>query len=275
MNPCTEPNSETLLHRYVQGKLSEIDARRYEEHFFECPACLTQVESLQAVARKLAADRVPLPARVHEKKPFVMPYRAMGSIAAALVVTCLVFFLARRVKHSLPARATATPATPAAHRSASTSKADSAMVALADFSMPPFQPARLRGMGDNADFAAAMEAYSKHDCEGALTSLARVPPDDRAATAAHFYTVICEMQQRDLGAAYGSLSRVAYAVDTPQQEAAFYYLAQVEIARGDFRSAQADLVQTVIQHGEFEQHARTELNEIRAPQSAPVRIDQP
>lgn len=273
MNVCTEPNSEVMLNRYVQGTLSEIDARHFEEHFFECTSCLVQVEALQTIARKLAADRVPLPGRLVVKKEFVWPYRMLGAIAAMLVVACLIALLARRTNHSASQTAAALPAT--VSKPAVTAKPATGFAALADFSMPPFEPAHLRGVSSNADFVAGMQAYSRRDCQGALAALTHVSSDDSASTAARFYTGICQMQERDLGAAYGSLGRVAYAVDTPQQEAAFYYLAQVEIARGDARSAQADLVQTVILHGEFERRARTELNQIRTPQSAPAAAATP
>jgi hypothetical protein len=83
MTHCTGTPAEQLLESYLQGTLSEAEARGFEEHYFDCPVCLAQAEALQSVAMKLKG--LPMPP---EKKPIPWPRRAglWGAIAATLVV---------------------------------------------------------------------------------------------------------------------------------------------------------------------------------------------
>jgi hypothetical protein len=83
MNHCKGSPSEQFLESYVRGTLPEAEAEGFEEHYFDCPACLAQVEALQAVALKLASQ-----SRMPAKKPIPWPRRARlwGAIAATLAV---------------------------------------------------------------------------------------------------------------------------------------------------------------------------------------------
>jgi len=83
MTDCTATLIDRCLERYIQGTLPEAEARRFEEHYFDCPACLAQVEALQAVAQQLGSQPqkprravIPWPVRV------ALP----AAIAAGLVI---------------------------------------------------------------------------------------------------------------------------------------------------------------------------------------------
>jgi hypothetical protein len=56
---------------------------------------------------------------------------------------------------------------------------------------------------------------------------------------------------------------VGDAGDSPQQEAAFYYLAQIALADNDATAARHYLSQTISLHGDFEKRAHAELNQLR------------
>jgi outer membrane PBP1 activator LpoA protein len=64
------------------------------------------------------------------------------------------------------------------------------------------------------------------------------------------------MHLGNLSGATSTLQRVASGGNSPQQEAAFYYLAQIALARNDAALARQYLDRTVALHGEFEQRAR-------------------
>ena len=101
-----------------------------------------------------------------------------------------------------------------------------------------------------------MKAYTAGDCRSALYILSRVPASSSNALAAQFYSGVCQMHLDNLPAATVTLRHVAAAGDSPQQEAAFYYLAQIALARNDAPSARQNLDRTLALHGEFEQRAR-------------------
>jgi predicted Zn-dependent protease len=111
----------------------------------------------------------------------------------------------------------------------------------------------------NPHFEAGMRAYNRQDCARALEALSRVPAADEASTAARFYSGVCLMHEGDLPGATHSLRGVADAGDSPQQEAAFYYLAQVSLAGNDAVTARRYLARTISLRGDLESRARSQL----------------
>jgi anti-sigma factor RsiW len=256
MTDCTGTLTDRWLERYIQGSLPEHEALQFEEHYFECPACLAQVEALQAVTRKLGS--VP---RTPAKAPIPWPIRiaALTAIAAMLVVGFFTF----RVKRPSPQPAVAAVPTAPVAQPAPPSLAAAAVSRLADLTLPAFHMPTLRGQAGDPHFAAGMKAYTSQDCSGAVKALAQVPAHDDDSLAAQFFTGVCQMHDGDLGAANRILESVAKAGDSPQQEAALYYLAQVALERNDAAMARHYLTRTVALHGDFESRAHSELAKIR------------
>ena len=71
------------------------------------------------------------------------------------------------------------------------------------------------------------------------------------------------MHEGDLDGAAHSLRGVSDAGDSPEQEAALYFLAQIALARNDAGSARKSLERTVALHGDYERRARVELTHLR------------
>jgi hypothetical protein len=262
MTDCTGAPAEQLVESYLLGTLPEDEALKFEEHYFECPVCLAQVEALQAVAGKLRSEP-----RRQKRTVLSWPIRfaALGSIAAALVVG---FFALRSGHQSQPPMVAQTPAVPTPQSGATAQpKASTAAAAavsqLADLALPVFRAANLRGENGSAQFAAGMTAYANQDCPGAVKALAKVPATDEDARAARFYSGVCEIHDGNLDAAAKTLKSVANAGDSPQQEAALYFLAQVALKRNDAAEARPYLTRTVSLHGDFEKRAHAELNQLR------------
>jgi len=262
MTQCTGTPADACLERYLQGTLPEVEAREFEEHFFDCPTCLAQVQSFEAVALHLGAKPFQTP-----KKPIAWPVRGawLGAIAAALLVGFVSLRTIRQPAQPTVAvtapRATEPPASPV--QAAAGKAAALAVSRLADLAMPAFRASNLRGESRNLHFSEGMEAYTKNDCAGAIKSLAQVPAQDPDGLAAEFFTGVCQMNQRDLSSAAGTLRTVAAARDSPQQEAALYYLAQLALVREDAPEARKYLGQTIALRGDFEKRGRTELSKLR------------
>ena len=53
MTNCSGKQADDFLESYLAGTLPEAESQRFEEHYFDCPDCLAQVEALQAVAQQL------------------------------------------------------------------------------------------------------------------------------------------------------------------------------------------------------------------------------
>jgi len=270
MKSCTGSPAEQFLEPYLQGVLPEAEAESFEEHYFDCPVCLARLEALQAVARKLASEpRGPI------RKPIPWPTRvgtrlgAFGAIAALLLLGFFVYRfradsgppdIARSAPQTAPPSAPANPGTPAKP----STLASQSVSRLADLTLPAFQGANLRGQSRDAHFEAGMKDYTSHAYLRAIKDLSQVPPQDEDAGTAKFYSGICQMRLGNLPAARTSLRAVADAGDSPQQEAALYYLAQTALLSDDAGAARRNLQRVVALHGDFEARAKGQLVQIRA-----------
>lgn len=255
MTHCTGEPAERWLTAYIEGNLPEEEALLFEEHYFDCPACLAQVEALQAVALQVRNQpRSPL------KRPIAWPiqFAALGAIAAMLMVSLVVLRARREAHQQATAAAQPAPQQPVSPAQAP-SAAPAAVTQLADLALPAFLASNLRGESRNPDFEAGMKAYAERDCVGAVNALARVPAEDDDARAARFYSGVCQMHAGDLAGASQRLRSIAAAGDSPQQEAAYYYLAQIALAGNDPPAARGYLTHAVRLRGDFEARARAEL----------------
>jgi anti-sigma factor RsiW len=268
MNHCTGAPAEQWLERYIQGTLPDAESQQFEEHYFDCPVCLAQVEAMQAVRARLAelpASELPSKQPLAKKRAPILAWPTAAAAVAALAASLLIVVLGERLllPRILPPNVTIqtgpqspTNPHPGANSQTSTTIPSTSVVQLADLTLPPFRAATLRGANEDSDFAAGMKDYSAGDCRAALTALSRASASGASALASKFYSGVCQMHLGDLPAAAATFQRVASAGDSPQQEAAFYYQAQIALARNDATSARQNLDRTLALHGDFEQRAR-------------------
>lgn len=282
MTICNGVPAEQYALAYVEGTLPAFEAERFEEHYFDCAVCLSHLQAIQAVTRELANHPVSLPessqsssaSRQPEKKnPASWPVRhwAWGAIAALLVLGVYVY----RLNQSRPApQAVAQgslPAAPQIPQPATTpsGSAASSVTAiqpsqLADLVLPAFTAPHLRGESADEHFQAGMAAYSQGDCKGALSALAQVPATADEARAARFYSGACQMHIGEFSEGKVSLQAVADAGDSPQQESALYYLAQISLAQNDPDAAHRLLLRTIALRGDMERRARDQDRKVTA-----------
>jgi hypothetical protein len=264
MSGCIGAPADKWLERYVEGTLPEEESQAFELHYFDCPVCLGQVEAIQAVREQLRLHPAPLPERA---KILAWPALTWGlvGVAAALLV---VIFNAQIVgyfegKHAQDAGITVKPAPTG--QSANPAEAPNTgveLASLADLHPPTYQAPTLRGASESGPFVTGMARYSAGDCPGAIASLAKVPTADQNALPARFYTGVCRMSSGDLASASATLRRVAAAGDSPVQESALYYLAQIALARNDSAEARARLSQVIALHGDLETQAKAQLSKL-------------
>jgi hypothetical protein len=268
MTDCAGTLTDRYLEQYIQGTLPEPEARLFEEHYFDCPSCLEQVEALQAVTLKLGGQprkalKVPIPWPVRAK--------ALAALAAMLIIGFLGFRVLYRPAAPAVAKGPSAPVydTGPSSQPAPASLASSTISRLADLALPAFQPPNLRGQSGDPHFDAGMKSYTRQQCPGAVMNLLQVPAQDDDSLAAQFYTGVCQMHEEDLTGATSSLRHVENAGDSPQQEAALYYLAQIALARNDATAARHYLASTIALRGDFLTRARAELASIPAEGARP------
>jgi hypothetical protein len=266
---CSGEPASRYLEAYLQGKLSEADARRFEEHYFECPECLAQVEALAAVRAQLASQpQVIMPQAARGLLSWPLRLSALGAFAAVLLLI-FIGIRARRPEPQPSVAALPAPVLPQAGPQAAPSQAPKVSLAsgavsrLADLAMPVFQASNLRGQNRDTQFDSGMKAYADHDCAEAIQHLQQVPAHDKDGLSYKFYSGVCQMHQGQMGAAAKTLRGVAHAGDSPQQEAAYYYLAQIALAANDIPTARFNLAHAFQLRGEFGARAHKELVKLR------------
>jgi hypothetical protein len=278
MTNCTGAPAEISALPYIEGALSEFELERFEEHFFDCPVCLTHVQVLQAAQEALkSVPRVSDRDAAREARRTAVvawPVRrtwALGAVAALLLIGVFTY-RATNSPAPQPAVARNAPSGPAqpplTAKLASQGPAPVRASQLADLALPAFHVPNLRGASEEAHFQAGMNAYVRGNCAGALSELAQVPGSDPESRAAMFYSGACQMHQGKLAAAATNMHLVAGEGDSPQQESALYSLAQIALVRNDTASAHQFLVMTISLKGDLEARARAEDRAVRAMQNA-------
>jgi anti-sigma factor RsiW len=112
MTDCTGTLTDRCLERYIQGTLPELEAQQFEEHYFECPDCLAQVEAQPAMTRRLGTQPrmsvkapIPWPVRVDTQAMFAgtdaFPIRTRDSVGRE-TPRCLVTSVTERHLVQLP-----------------------------------------------------------------------------------------------------------------------------------------------------------------------------
>lgn len=257
MTECVGAPAEKWLEPYLAGTLEEAKAQEFEEHYFDCPVCLAQVQAMQAVAEHLRRNPVAMPA----KKVLAWPVR-WRALAAAAALVAAVWIGYRWEAGRTPAQNHAVQQAPPVNPGTSAKPVGEE---LADLTLPPYQPSRLRGEAEEARFQAGMKAYAAGNCEQALPQLEKVPARSAEALAAQFYAGACQMELRQWDAAAATLQAVAAKGDSPQQEPSLYLLAQISLERGDLTAARRQLEQVIALRGDYEQRARRQLKELGPP----------
>jgi TolA-binding protein len=281
MTICNGVPAEQYALAYVEGTLPAFEAERFEEHYFDCAVCLSHLQAIQAVGRELERHPVSLPEsfvtgnqQPRQKNLAAWPVVrrwAWGAIAALLVLGVYVYHLNQSrpaqpvvAQGSSPASPQIPPPATTQPGSASSSASSIQPSQLADLVLPAFTAPHLRGESGDEHFQAGMAAYSKGDCKGALSALAQVPATADEARPAQFYTGACQMRSGEFSAAGTNLKAVADAGDSPQQESALYYLAQISLAQNDPAAAHRLLLETIALHGDLERRARDQDRKVTA-----------
>lgn len=253
---CNGERAEEVAEAYLLGTLSIFEMERFEEHYFECPACFAHLQALQSVQQELISRPSPVavsPMRLRRR------LLALGAIAAAVTVGFISFH--RMQEHPAHSSPTAVAQLAASAPLASSVKENPTVniASLADLSLPPYMASSVRGGEVEGAFQAGMHFYISGDCARALPQLKSVPEKDENAVAARLYAGACEFSAHETTVAAKDFEKVIAAGDSPQFEAAYYYLAQAALLDGNVQAARRYLAKTLALRGDFEHRAHAQL----------------
>ena len=258
---CPLRSGHDLADAYVAGTLPEAEQDAYEQHFFSCPACLAQVQTLQDLADRLR--QLPAPVVPHHKPtPGWTAAPWLGLAMAAGLLAAFGWWWQGDVNRppppgiatgpgttpsptptpgeAPPAPATVTPPSPAPV------EAPSRRAVLAQLALivpPRYVPIAVRsGEGPPAgSFDAAMAHYvaGRHrEAAAALGALSQATPADPGIA---FFWGISELAVGRPAAAREGLTRAIAADVQPYADEAHFYLAKAHLAEGAVDQARREL----------------------------------
>jgi hypothetical protein len=267
MTICNGAPAEHFALGYVEGTLPEVEAERFEEHYFDCPVCLKHLQTIQTMAQSLAQQSVATIEQPRLKMPIAWPVWAWsGGAVAALLLVSIFTYKSLEPKLAQPTVAQSElKSLPQAATSSQPVRASAAAVhlsQLADLTLPVYVVPNLRGDGSDANFETGMREYAAGNCQDAIVTLRQVAEQSAEAHAAEFYSGACQMRLGDFPAATRGLRKIADSGDSPQQEAALYILAQIALAGNDPVAAHMYLERTIALRGDLEQRARQQDRQV-------------
>ena len=232
---CDEVERDEIAEEYVLGRLDEDRQAAFEDHYFDCAACLALVQGVQEARAQLAVQE-PDSRRRHWRR------------AAAVLAAAAVIILAVRVgQHTWSGRNLEAPPSTASPRG------DVALPAPPlPIELPPYSPPRLRAVPTEAQrvFRAAMTSYSTGDCASAMPGLQRALAIDETFAQARFYLGVCELHDGRVDAASADLQRVIAVGESPYLEDAHFFLAHARLRQGDGDGARREFQRVIELRGE-------------------------
>jgi tetratricopeptide (TPR) repeat protein len=239
---CTEVQERDIAEAYLLGRLDAAERDAFEQHYFECARCYSNLQAVRSVREALASLRAPV--RRHIPWPWL-------AVAATMLVSA-----GAGIAWHLQTRAGLQPA-PAGTiaGSSSTPRLDTQLARLADVTPPPYEPRRLRGAGEREAFIAGMRQYTRRDYAAAIPLLERALKDDPGAEDARFYLGAALLLHDRPADAVAALRPLAVKPDSPYAEEAQFLIAKAHIRSGELEAAATALEKTAQMHGEREAEA--------------------
>jgi anti-sigma factor RsiW len=239
---CHEVISQNIIERYLDGSLDELTRDAFEEHYFQCQACLTMVQTVQTVRPALTPPDAPTTK--------VQPIRRTPWIwlaAAAAALTVALIFLRPWPQAAPPPVAQQLPTqTPAP-------------LQLAQIQPAPYSPNLFRDAATQPpEMERAMRLYQDQQwaaAAAALTPLAG-PPYNLAA-ARHFAGISFLLAGQSQAAINALQAVVALGDQSPFEEEARFYHAQALLLAGRLNEAKLQLDQVIKLRGDYETKARS------------------
>ena len=171
---CREVEEQDIIERYFLGQLTDLQRDEFEQHYFECDVCSSQLQTEYAIQEGLR-HHLPPGGREHgawiRQKWFWMPAFALLASVALLLATGI-WWHARKLRSQLAA--SQIPITkPAAEPDRGPTTSGPNLEELARVQPPPYSAILLRGAEDAAqtDSDNAMLHYLKGDYTGAIPGL--------------------------------------------------------------------------------------------------------
>jgi TolA-binding protein len=252
---CREVEEQDIFESYVLGQLTDSERDAFEQHYFECDACFSQLQMGLALQEELRQH--PPRHRSAGGASFRWWIWAPAFASVALILAAGGWWYTARIEQS--ARQVSPPAPAADSRAAITQPSSTAspqivesapprsaaltLEEMARVEPPPYSEVVLRGAEDEAQesFHRAMQHYLKGDYVGAIPGLQAAVKASPATARFHFYLGACYLLTAQTDPAINSFRKVISLNDPSYSEAAHFYIAKAYLRNRDLTHAEDEL----------------------------------
>lgn len=259
---CREAVPDERVESYALGRLDDVEMASFEEHFFDCPECLSRLETLQALpaALRSRAERAP---GTKGRAPHRL-WLPVGAGLAAGVALVAAGWLSYRLATGRPGESSTASSQAASPPPASAA----ALVEWARISPPRFRPPSLRGLQpEPPELRAAMEAYVRSDYAGASARLERAVRRHPREAAVLFFLGASHLLTGRIPEGIVRLEETIALGESPYLEEARLTLAKALVREGRLDEAATQLEKALELRGDLEDEAREGL--LRIHESRP------
>ena len=242
---CTDVDERDIAESYLLGRLNEDDRTAFEQHYFECARCYSQLEAIGAVREALA--RQPRRSTLSSRWPWL-------AAAAALLLAISSALVWQSLRSGDRAQPAGNVVSAPAERPPSPNPEELARLAV--FAPPPYSPTRFRNSADRAAFTLGMREYVAQEFQRAIPALERALRESPSAEDARFYLGASYLLAGRSPDAISALDPLASSTRSPYAEEAQFLIAKAHLKAGDLPAALVALDKTTAMRGDREQEAR-------------------
>jgi TolA-binding protein len=239
---CLEVEEQDILERYVLDRLTDPERDAFEQHYFACDSCFSQLQDALALQEEL--KQRPL-VRTQTGGAFLrqlLPWTPAFATLALLLAAGIWWYAGRGGE---PGHRASVPAVsnPRASTQTRSSTPAPSLEELARLAPPPYSAVVLRGAEDEAqvNFRKAMRHYLEGDYAGAIPGLRAAVKASPETARFSFYLGACYLLTSQADSAIASFHKVISLDDQGYSPPAHFYLAKAYLRNKDVSRAEEEL----------------------------------
>jgi TolA-binding protein len=261
---CREVAEQDILERYLLGRLTDTELEEFEQHYFECDACSSQLETELTVQEELRSQPQ---VRTQAGGTSIRRWRLWTPAFAALALLLAVgiWWHTRRELSTKQASSSTKTTKPAlSEQTQQPSAPGASLEELARVQPPPYSAVLLRGTEGEAqeNFDKAMQHYLRGDYDGAIPGLHSAVKASPRTARFSFYLGASYLLTGQTDSAIASLRNTISLQDPTYSAQAHYYLAKAYLQKKDLSSARKELEMTIGLGGAMAVDAREILRQL-------------
>lgn len=256
---CKQVTKQDVLERYLLDQLTEPERDQFEQHYFECESCFSQLQTALTVQSQL--HRYPS-TQANMRGTFawrMWSWTPALVTAVALLVIATWWYSVRR--HAV--QQVVVPSQGSQPQSANPRASTLEELALVD--PPPYSAISFRGVEDQAhhQFDLAMQNYSKAEYARAIPGLRTAVRADPQVLSFNFYLAASYLLTGQTDSAIEFFRKTISLGDPSYSEQSHFYLAKAYLKKQDVSRAQEELRSAMGFHGSKEAEATQILLQLR------------